>query len=121
MNKSERIKQRQWDYLLDYLREYKMTYQEYLQTPHWKDVRSRFWKSKLHNSRCYACGAIENLQVHHKTYKRIGKERLNDFVLLCGNCHKETHQIEKERPAGILYGAARRLKKKLLASLKSKQ
>jgi 5-methylcytosine-specific restriction endonuclease McrA len=111
MEKAERIKQRQWNYLTDYLRANKITYKDYLQSEHWKDVRKRFWKSKLHNGTCYTCGSHRDLQVHHKTYKHIGNEKLNDFVLLCGDCHKETHKIEKKRPAGILYGAAKRLKK----------
>jgi hypothetical protein len=115
ISKNERIKQRQWNYLRDYLRENKITYREYLLSPHWQDVRRRFWGSKLHNRCCYACGVKRDLQVHHKTYKRIGKERLNDLVMLCGVCHKETHRIEKERPNGILWGAAKRLRKNLLA------
>ena len=118
--KAERIKQRQWNYLLDFLRANKMTYVQYLQTPHWRDVRKRFWNSKLHKGKCYACGATQNLQVHHKTYKRIGNERMNDLLLLCGDCHKETHDIEKGRLVGILYGAAKRLKKNLLALTRSK-
>lgn len=120
MNKPDRIKQKQWQYLIDYLKVNRITYAQYLQSEHWKDVRKRFWNSKLHNNSCYACGNKNNLQVHHKTYKRIGHEKLNDFLLLCDDCHKETHQIEKERPAGILYGAARRLKKNLLALTRGK-
>jgi 5-methylcytosine-specific restriction endonuclease McrA len=106
-------KSNEWKYLTQYLTANKISYKEYLLTDHWKDVRNRFWKSKLHHYKCYVCEAKQNLQVHHKSYKRIGKEKLNDLVLLCGNCHNETHQLEAGRTNGLLWGAARRLRKNL--------
>jgi hypothetical protein len=111
--RNERIKKHQWSFLTNYLRKEKITYNQYLQSEHWKDLKERYWKSKLNNFRCYACGNIGKLQLHHRTYRRIGHERLNDMILLCADCHKETHRIEKERPNGILWGAAKRLKKNL--------
>lgn len=30
-----------------------------------------------------------NLDVHHLTYDRFGREELDDLVLLCRDCHKE--------------------------------
>jgi hypothetical protein len=113
--KSERIKRHQWSFLTNYLRANGISYSEYLKTPHWKDVRKRYWNCKLHRRTCYACGSNDNLQVHHKSYRRIGNEHLNDLCLLCDNCHRETHRIERERPGGILFGAAKRLRKNLLA------
>ena len=122
--RNERIKRHQWSYLTKYLRNNEITYSEYLQTEHWKDVKKRFWSSKLHHGECQVCGAKTNLQVHHKTYKRIGKEHLNDLCLLCGNCHTKTHELDKRRTKGILWGAAKRLRKNLrnkqrIASLKA--
>lgn len=109
--KAENIKRRQWAYLTDYLKAHGITYQEYLHGEHWQDVRRRFWACKLHNKTCQVCGGRDRLQVHHQTYKRIGRERLTDLCLLCDNCHGEAHRIERERPNGILLGAVRRLKK----------
>ena len=115
--RDKRIKQRQWEYLNDYLRKERITYQQYLQSDHWQDVRKRYWKSKLHDGSCWACGEKNKpLQLHHKTYKRIGKERLNDLILLCGMCHKDVHTLEKSGWRGILYGAARHIKKSLRAA-----
>ena len=34
----------------------------------------------------------EAKEVHHLTYERIGKERLNDLQALCGKCHKQQHK-----------------------------
>ena len=33
-----------WKYLRQYLSEKKFSYDEYLQSDHWQDLRSRFWK-----------------------------------------------------------------------------
>jgi len=103
-------------YLNEYLNSEGITYQQYLQSEHWQDVRKRYWKSKLYNGGCYACGAKNKpLQLHHKTYKRIGKERLNDLLLLCADCHKASHNLVKSDWKGSLYGAAKRIKKNLKA------
>lgn len=102
-----------WKYLRDYLSKNKISYQEYLLSDHWKDVRSRFWKSKLHKGCCYACRSKEDLQVHHKSYKRIGKEKLHDLCLLCDRCHKLTHIIDNTRKNGCLWGAPKRLRKNI--------
>jgi hypothetical protein len=43
---------------------------------------------------CWCCGAAEEvLDLHHKTYKRLGKERLTDLCRLCRYCHKQVHQL----------------------------
>lgn len=101
-----------WDYLGNYLQHHNITYKEYLQSEHWYDVRNRFYKSKLCKNRCEACGNRDNLNLHHKTYKRIGQEWLNDLVLLCHSCHKSLHKIEKEKraknPRSHLWGITRK-------------
>ena len=71
MLKNEAIRKHQWSYLTKYLRHNKISYVDYLQTDHWKEVRSRFWASKLHNHTCGICGVYVNLQVHHRSYQRI--------------------------------------------------
>ena len=42
---------------------------------------------------CEACGYSRKLQVHHKTYERLGKERNSDLVLLCRDCHESLHRF----------------------------
>ena len=105
-----------WKCLREYLAEHKTTYAEYLDTEHWKTTRKRFWESKLHNGACYSCGSKEKLQVHHKTYRRIGKERLTDLCLLCDECHGRTHELDRTRTKGCLFGAAKRLRKDIASS-----
>ena len=65
-------------------------YKEYLGSQHWLEVKKRYWASKKRKT-CCVCGASENLQVHHRTYKRVGKERLIDLAILCGPCHQAVH------------------------------
>jgi 5-methylcytosine-specific restriction endonuclease McrA len=47
-------------------------------------------------NRCADCGdSIEEkvLEVHHITYIRRGKERLEDLMTLCQDCHQERHFV----------------------------
>lgn len=70
-----------------------MPYQEYLQTNHWRRVK----QAALERSgfECSICGCDHSLQVHHKTYKRKGREKLKDLQVLCGGCHQNMHEGEK--------------------------
>lgn len=101
-----------WKYLRDCLAANTMTYAEYLASGHWKSLRERFWASRLHRRCCYACGASAvPLEVHHKSYRRIGNEKLADLCLLCRGRHGETHELDRARGKGCLWGAAKRLRK----------
>lgn len=67
------------------------TYNEYLKSDHWlvfsKGVRRRI---------CYCCGKRNlDLQVHHTTYERLGKEMPFDVETVCGGCHVAIHEITK--------------------------
>ena len=66
-----------------------MPYSRYLQTIHWRTVR----KYALENARfcCQLCNSTERLEVHHKTYERIGNEDLSDVIVLCRACHAKFH------------------------------
>ena len=73
------------------------TYQEYLLTTHWKDFKTKKYKSKV-KYRCVCCETHKGLQLHHNTYEKIGCERLGDVVWLCTSCHATVHQVAKEKP-----------------------
>ena len=83
-------------YFEDYLNDNNITYIEYLSSEHWRDLRRR--KSK---TECVACGVDKNLELHHKTYKRIGAEKLTDVVWLCGDCHEKVHLYFKEHRVSL--------------------
>ena len=64
-------------------------YAEYLQSDHWLEFRQevmRFWDYS-----CCICCSPKKLEVHHRTYARVGRERLTDCVVLCQTCHRRVH------------------------------
>jgi hypothetical protein len=67
------------------------TYSAYMQSKHWKKLKKRFKASKLARNCCWICDDKKNLHLHHKTYRRIGNEHLNELVELCEKCHFELH------------------------------
>lgn len=76
------------------------TYSEYLDSPHWKRLRSHFCGPM---SRCYACDTPSRLQIHHTCYDHLGKEQINDFIVVCRDCHERIHEALRIRfPGKIL-------------------
>jgi 5-methylcytosine-specific restriction endonuclease McrA len=42
--------------------------------------------------RCQKCGALRDLQVHHRTYRsQQGNDSLANLVTLCAYCHMQEH------------------------------
>jgi 5-methylcytosine-specific restriction endonuclease McrA len=74
----------------------------YMRTAKWKRIR----KAKLDQTRgqCEKCGSWTGRKdVHHKTYDRLGNERLEDLIVLCTRCHEiedERRAIEAKQRAG---------------------
>ena len=58
-----------------------------------------FWKRELVKQRCAGrcelCGLGKGRDLHHKTYKRKGKELPEDLALVCRCCHEALHHIEE--------------------------
>lgn len=95
-------------YYCDDTKEVVKTYKEYLSTNHWLKVKTKMRKSK-YEYRCYCCGKNKTLQLHHKTYKRVGKERLTDLIWLCADCHQKVHN--KVNSGCDLWSASRKVRK----------
>jgi hypothetical protein len=66
-------------------------YQAYLSSGHW--YRMKRIIHKKYSDRCNVCAGTKDFRVHHRTYDRIGREEINDLVLLCAKCHGETHKL----------------------------
>lgn len=67
-----------------------LPYDKYLKTPHWAEKR----KGALERagSRCQVCNAEDvRLNVHHRTYARLGFEMDQDLTVLCDECHGIFH------------------------------
>lgn len=69
-------------------------YAQYLQTPHWKEFKAQYKADPERLHECFVCGKME-YELHHMTYERLGKEKLEDIVPLCKTHHRATHAIEK--------------------------
>jgi len=70
-----------------------MTYKEYLQTDHWKKMRK--WALEFWDYKCALCYDDANLHVHHRTYIRMGNEKITDLIVLCDKCHDYHHFGDK--------------------------
>jgi hypothetical protein len=67
-----------------------MPYRDYLRTPEWRRTRA----AALHRAG-HACSLdvthASDLEVHHRTYERLGEELAGDLVVLCRDCHRIHH------------------------------
>jgi hypothetical protein len=71
-------------------------YRRYMQSKAWRVKKAKYWKSKYPKC-CYVCGAARHprMHLHHRTYVRLGKERLSDLVPVCESCHQYIHDYHK--------------------------
>lgn len=81
---------------------------KYLNGSHWMKFCARY-KASDRLQTCFACGQ-ENVSLHHRTYERLGRERLSDVVPLCQSHHRELHHLVN-RGEATLYDAHKALKK----------
>lgn len=66
-----------------------MDYAEYLKSPEW---RERANEAKRRSEwQCALCCSTKSLEVHHRTYDRVGHERQSDLIVLCWRCHRKHH------------------------------
>lgn len=66
-----------------------MNYKDYIQTSQWKAKANA--AKRLSGWSCALCDTTKSLEVHHKTYARLGHERMSDLVVLCWRCHRRHH------------------------------
>jgi 5-methylcytosine-specific restriction endonuclease McrA len=69
----------------------KLTYPEFLKSDYWRKVRNKVLERDGY--KCKLCGSVDNLVVHHKTYKNHNNElkHLEDLVTVCNYCHHKIH------------------------------
>lgn len=79
-------------------------YQRRLAAPEWQALRRRLLRQAGY--RCQRCHRGECvLQLHHKTYDRLGQELDEDFEVLCVPCHAEADKERANATAGRQYAA----------------
>ena len=69
------------------------TYEDYISSAGWEKRRADYFAG--HARKCFACGARDKIQLHHKTYARMGRELDEDLMPLCERCHSEVHRIQR--------------------------
>lgn len=68
----------------------KQKYYAYLHSQQWKDKRKV--ALEFYGNNCGMCGSKYSLEVHHRNYKTIFKERIEDLMILCETCHRKFHK-----------------------------
>lgn len=73
----------------------RIDYKEYITSPEWK-ITAQKAKERA-GFKCAICNSSKQLNVHHKTYERLGRELDEDLIVLCHDCHEIFHHKLKER------------------------
>lgn len=73
-----------------------MPYRQYLRSPEWRRTRAAALL-RAGNACSLDVTHTDDLDVHHRTYERLGAELTNDLVVLCRPCHR-LHHKEHGRP-----------------------
>jgi len=98
------------------------TYSEYLKSDHWQELRKRFFRESKRAKRmmkkygfyvCEFCRQSKKVNLHHATYKRLGKEHLGDLHLICDDCHELIHKNSNGKGIWRLTFEVRRFRKGL--------
>lgn len=74
---------------MSYRRRHSLLYLRYLRSPLWR-LRRRIWILRA-GGRCERCGSRRRLTIHHRSYRRLGRERRSDIAVLCSPCHRAAH------------------------------
>jgi 5-methylcytosine-specific restriction endonuclease McrA len=74
-------------------------YNNYLRTDYWRNFRKIIINKR---NKCLFCGCKRKLVVHHKYYYKYNesilyKEREDDVIVLCENCHNNLHKKKKRK------------------------
>jgi hypothetical protein len=72
------------------------SYADYLRSEHWLEVKAAYRRNPNFPKTCLICQE-PLFQLHHRTYRRIGREKLTDLIPLCQVHHLEVHQASTAR------------------------
>jgi 5-methylcytosine-specific restriction endonuclease McrA len=70
-------------------------YEARFRAPDWRLYRELLIVYRAEN-RCQRCRrkfCFDDLTLHHVTYDRLGRERLEDLVVCCWPCHELERQV----------------------------
>ena len=69
-----------------------INYKQYIRSIDWGLKRKQ--ALIYHGRKCMKCQSKTKLQVHHKTYARLGWECMDDLEILCEPCHSDHHKSD---------------------------
>lgn len=78
-----------------------MKYKEFIKSKYWSEYKKV--ARQIFNNECWFCGSKEKLNLHHTKYfkttlgksNKIPKNNFRWLLLICENCHKKIHEIQK--------------------------
>jgi 5-methylcytosine-specific restriction endonuclease McrA len=71
-----------------------LDYQTYISSPEWREKATEAKRRAGYS--CVLCACTGSLEVHHRTYERLGNELPSDLVVLCWRCHRRHHGTFEE-------------------------
>lgn len=78
-----------------------MNYRRYIASAAWRYNDERLRELRVARGRCRLCyeaaSAHSPLQVHHATYRRLGREARGHLIALCAPCHRDVEDILRRR------------------------
>jgi hypothetical protein len=77
-----------------------MDYQAYITSGRWRNSPARQAELQAAGYRCRVCYRPDSeveLQVHHRTYERLGCELPGDLLCVCTECHDELTSFLRRR------------------------
>ncbi len=87
-------------------------YGRYMQSAAWERKRRQVLERASGKCERWRCQR-EPTEVHHKTYKRLGDERLTDLEAVCWHCHTDEHPERVGYVQKAVHEAKQRLEAKL--------
>ncbi len=90
--------------------DWRIRYERHIRSSQWKNMRKDILRMR---DRCECCGTKNFLEVHHKTYERLGRELTSDLEVLCKTCHEIADRERTQQ------GIARSARAKFAAGLET--
>jgi Zn finger protein HypA/HybF involved in hydrogenase expression len=101
LNKIEANYKETWETRDIVLKELGITYKEYLESSHWKNIKKKASRRKRY-VKCEKCESKNNINLHHKHYRFLfHKHELHSIIALCKTCHEQVHSISKETKKSV--------------------
>jgi 5-methylcytosine-specific restriction endonuclease McrA len=75
-------------------------YVQFIRGERWLNSRARQAELRASGHRCRLCGRGRpevRIEVHHRTYARLGRERTWDLCTLCDECHEVVTDMLRRR------------------------